>query len=83
MEILDKILEFIAQYQLIIIAILGPILEFALRKVESKKPLSLVDKVLDVLGYGLFVFGFGPAERLVKKLRELLNKLIPERLKAE
>jgi len=83
MENLDQITQFLVQYWELVVPLCALLLDFALRKVKSPKPLSFIDKGLDVAGLVLSKLKLAPAARLVLKIRELLNAVLPERLKPE
>lgn len=83
MEMVQKILDALIQYGPIIVPVLAVVLEIALRKVESKKPLSIADKALEIGALICEKFKLLPLALLLRKIKDMLNKVLPERLKPE
>lgn len=72
MDLLDKILLALGQVDGAMIMTISVILEVVLRLVKSEKPMSvllMIAKALEVVG------------KIASKIAELLNKVIPQRLK--
>ena len=72
MELLDKILLALGQVDGAMIMTISVILEVVLRLVKSERPMSvllMIAKALEIVG------------KITSKIAELLNKVIPQRLK--
>ncbi len=72
MEFLDKILELLSQYYGIILAIGVPVLDVVLRLFKTDKPASVLQAVSR---------GMSKVASVLQKSSEIVDKLIPDRLK--
>jgi len=72
MEFLDKILELLSQYYGIILAVGIPVIDVLLRLFKTDKPAS----VLQMISRGM-----SKVAAVLQKSSEIVDKLIPDRLK--